>query len=80
MPWIQPVTDEEWPDALAALAEAQRKHLGTVLNSARLSAYVPPIALGSAEMGRGLSRSHRTDKRLDHLLNLRVAAIVGCPL
>jgi hypothetical protein len=31
-------------------------------------------------MSRGFSRSGKVPARLSHLLNLRVGAIVGCPL
>ena len=73
------VTDDELADELRPLADAQRKRYGAVLNTLRQSAYAPNVAQGATEMGKALGRSRRITTRLDYLLNLRVAAIVGCP-
>jgi hypothetical protein len=80
MAWLPEVPDDEMPEELADTVAAQRKFYGEVLHSTRMSAYVPHIALGAGAMSRGFSRSGRTPKQLANLLNLRVAAIVGCPL
>lgn len=80
MAWLPEVADDEMPEELADTVAAQRKVYGEVLNSTRLSAHVPHIALGSGAMSRAFSRSGRTPRQLTNLLNLRVAAIVGCPL
>jgi hypothetical protein len=80
MAWLPEVADDEMPQELADTIAAQRTFYGDVLNSTRLNAHAPQIVLGTGAMGRALSRSGRTSKRLAHLLNLRVAAIVGCPL
>lgn len=73
------VPDDAIPEELREMAEAQRRHYGTLLNSLRMTAYVPHVALGQAAMTRELARSHRIPRRLSSLVNLRVAAIVGCP-
>lgn len=74
------VRDEDFPEELREMAAAQRKHYGTVLNSLRQTAHAPRVALGQAAMSRELARSRKIEPRLSYLLNLRVAAIVGCPL
>ncbi|MDI3305764.1 MAG: hypothetical protein QJR07_09305 [Acetobacteraceae bacterium] len=74
------VPDAEIPSSLRALADAQVRLYGTVLHSLRQTAHAPHVALGQAAMSRELSRINRIDRRLNALLNLRVAAIVGCPL
>jgi hypothetical protein len=78
--WLPDVDIEAMEPDVAKMAEAQIKTFGTVLNSTRQSAHVPAVAAGAAAMSRGLKRSGKTPTRLDHLLNLRVGAIVGCPL
>ena len=80
MPWLPPVPDDEMPAELDNTLAAQRKTFGTVLNSTRLAAHTPALDQGTGGMSRALSRSGRTPRRLSYLLNLRVAAIVGCPL
>lgn len=80
MAWAPEVSDDAMPDELADMVAAQRAHYGTVLHSTRMSAHIPAVALAAGGMGRAFSRSGRTARRLAHLLNLRVAAIVGCPL
>ncbi len=60
------------------IVEAQRKRYGVVLNSARQLAHAPRVAIGASAMSRELTRSGRIQPRLSALLNLRVAAIVGC--
>lgn len=80
MAWLPGVPDDEIPDSLAQMADGQRRAYGSVLNSLRQSARIPEVALGMSEMGKALSRSHKVEPRLSRLLNLRVAAIVGCPL
>jgi hypothetical protein len=78
--WLPDVELEAMEPDVAKMAEAQIKAYGTVLNSTRQSAYIPAVAAGAAAMSRGLRRSGKTPARLSHLLNLRVGAIVGCPL
>jgi len=74
------VPDADIPSSLRDLADAQVRIYGTVLNSLRQTAHAPNVALAAAAMSRELSRGMRTSRRLHALLNLRVAAIVGCPL
>lgn len=79
MTWLKDVTDEEMPAELKDIVAAQAKHYGTVLNSTRRGAQAPHVLLGAAAMSKAFSRSRKVPKRLSHLLNLRVGAIVGCP-
>ncbi|MCM8747971.1 hypothetical protein NET02_02295 [Thermomicrobiaceae bacterium CFH 74404] len=72
------VPDSEIPQEMREIVEAQRKHYGCVLNSARQLAYAPRVAIGAAAMTRELARSRQIEPRLSALLNLRIAAIVGC--
>ena len=74
------VRDDEWPEELRDTAEAQLKAYGTILNSTRQAAHAPRVALGASAMSRELARSRLVPPRVAHLVNLRVAAIVGCPL
>lgn len=79
MAWLPDVEDDAFADEVRKLADAQVNAYGTVLNSLRQSAHTPAIASGAAAMSRRLSRSGKTPRRLDHLLNLRVGSIIGCP-
>ncbi|HUZ01369.1 MAG TPA: hypothetical protein VMU89_13545 [Thermomicrobiaceae bacterium] len=74
------VPDDGMPMELEEMAAAQRRHYGTVLNSLRQTAHAPRVPLGASAMGRELGRSGKLGPRMTALLNLRVAAIVGCPL
>ncbi|HET7036785.1 MAG TPA: hypothetical protein VFI42_13955 [Thermomicrobiaceae bacterium] len=74
------VPDEAMAPELAPQINAQLKEYGTTLNSLRQAAHTPPIALASPTMGRAISRSGQIPPRLVSLVNLRVAATVGCPL
>ena len=80
MAWLPDVETDAMAPEVSKLAEAQMTSMGTVLNSLRQSAHTPAIATGAAAMSRGFSRSGKVAARLSHLLNLRVGAIVGCPL
>jgi hypothetical protein len=80
MAWLPDVSDEEMPPELHDTVAAQLKAYGVVLNSTRQAAHVPAVALGTGAMSRAFSRSGKVSRRLSLLLNLRVAAIVGCPL
>ena len=73
------VPDEDFPQELAPVVQAQLKAYGTLLNSTRQAAHTPPIALAAPGMGRAISRSGLIAPRLVSLVNLRVSAIVGCP-
>jgi hypothetical protein len=79
MAWLKDVPDEEMPAELKDTVAGQEKHYGAVLNSTRQGAHAPHVQLGTAEMSKAFARSRKTPKRLAHLLNLRVGAIVGCP-
>lgn len=79
MAWLKDVPDEEMPAELKDIVAAQEKHYGVVLSSTRQGAHAPRVLLGAAEMSKAFSRSRKVPKRLSHLLNLRVGAIVGCP-
>jgi len=79
MPFLPDVSDAEFPSELEAVAEAQRKLYGKILNPTRQSAYVPHIALGVQALARSFTRSPKLPGRISELVNVRVAAIVGCP-
>lgn len=79
MPHLPDVQDADFPGELDAVADAQRKRYGMVLNPTRQSAYVPHIALGVQALARSFTRSPQLSGRISELLNVRVAAIVGCP-
>ncbi len=79
MTWIDDVPEDQVPDVLADSVRNQKKHYGTVLNSTRKVAHTPHIALGQGEMSKAFSRTRHVSARHSHLLNLRVAGIVGCP-
>lgn len=72
------VPDCKIPPEMQEIVEAQRRRYGVVLNSARQLAYAPRVAIGASAMSRELARSRQIEPRLSTLLNLRVAAIVGC--
>lgn len=74
------ISGEAMPDELREMVDAQERHYGAVLNSLRQTAHSPGVVLAASAMSRDLARAVRTPSRLSALLNLRVAAIVGCPL
>ncbi len=76
---ISDVSDDQMPEILADTIKAQIKTFGHVLNPTRKVAHTPHIALAQGGMARAIGRTGRVSKKLDHLLNLRVSAIVGCP-
>lgn len=80
MPWVPEIADDEMPVELAETIAAQYQTFGTVLNSTRVAAHVPALVAGTGAMGRAFSRSGLVPRRMSSLVNLRVAAIVGCPL
>lgn len=80
MAWLPGVPDDEIPDSLAQMADGQRRAYGGLLNSLRQSARIPEVALAISGMGKSFSLSRKIEPRLARLVNLRVAAIVGCPL
>lgn len=79
MGWLKDVPVEDMPAELQDSVTAQQKRYGTVLNSTRQGAHAPRVLLGAGAMSTALARSRKVSRRLAHLLNLRVAAIVGCP-
>ncbi len=80
MPFLPDLQDDEFPAAMTDAVEAQIKAFGFVLNSTRIVGHTPHINEAAGGLSRATSRNRQIPRRLHALINLRVAAIVGCPL
>ncbi|MBI4298174.1 MAG: hypothetical protein HY666_00220 [Chloroflexi bacterium] len=79
MPRIHPLKEEEVPSESRAYFERSRLSFGAVLQSTALYAYCPPILEGISLLGTSIERSRKLTRQLRCLINVKVAAIVGCP-
>ena len=59
--------------------QRDRAAFGTVLNSTGLYAHCPPILDAAKSLGAAVEQSGRLPRQLRCLLNVRAAAMVGCP-
>lgn len=70
--------EEAPPEARAAYDRNLDAH-GVVLNSTGIYAYRPMIQAGAGALARGVAESGLLPPRVKVLVNLRVAALAGCP-
>ena len=59
--------------------QRDRSAFGTVLNSTGFYAYCPQIMEAAKALGTAMERSGKVSRELRCLLNVRAAAMVGCP-
>ena len=52
---------------------------GQPLNTTRIAAYRPAIAIAAGRLGQAIATSGLIPEQLRLLLNVRVASLVGCP-
>jgi hypothetical protein len=79
MPRIPPLDRDHAPDEAAPLFDADLNAFGQVLNSTAVAAYRPAIALAAKQLGQAVSKAGLIPDQLRLLINVRVAALVGCP-
>ena len=76
---IRPLTEEEAHSASQSHFQGDLDAFGTILPSTGLYAYCPPILDGVKALGAGVEKSKQLSSQLQCLLNIKVAAMVGCP-
>lgn len=76
---IRPLREEEADPGSRVHFERDRTAFNTVLNSTGISAYCPPILNATKVLGAAIEQSGRLPRELRCLLNVRAAAMVGCP-
>jgi AhpD family alkylhydroperoxidase len=74
------------PLSINAASEAQRKlfgaierHYGKLLDPVAVTAHNPAILEAMLAFERALTQANALSPRLKHLVNLKVAALLGCP-
>lgn len=80
MPHLPEIQDDEFSAAMQPAVDAQRKAFGFVLNGTRIMGHAPHVNDAAGALSRATARNRAIPKRMHSLLNLRTAAIVGCPL
>lgn len=76
---IRALTRDEAPAEVRAFYDRNLETYGQVLNTTGLYAYRPSIQLGFRALSEGVVSSGLIPARLRHLINVRVASLVGCP-
>ena len=79
MPRIRPLTKNEISSDMQVFFESQIEKTGVVFNSTGIQAYCPPILKGMNALAQGIAQSGQLEPSLQRLLNLKAAAIIGCP-
>ena len=79
MPRIRPITLEEAAPQVKAVMERNLETFGRVLPSTEVYGHAPSIQEGAQALNAGISDAGRISPQLRSLMNVRVAAMVGCP-
>jgi hypothetical protein len=79
MPRVPPLDRDRAADEAAPLFDADLKAFGEVLNSTAVAAYRPAIAVAAKQLGKAVANAGLIPEQLRLLINVRVAALVGCP-
>ena len=79
MPRIRPITLEEAAPQVKAIMERNLETFGRVLPSTEVYGHAPSIQEGAQALNAGITDAGRISPQLRSLMNVRVAAIVGCP-
>ena len=76
---IRPLKEEDVDPESRVHFERDRVAFRTVLDSTGIAAYCPPILNATKVIGAAIEASGRLPRELRCLLNVRAAAMVGCP-
>lgn len=79
MPRIRPITVEEATLEVRAAMERNLEAFGRVLPSTEVYGHSPSVQEGARALDAGITAAGRIAPQLRALMNVRVAAIVGCP-
>jgi alkylhydroperoxidase family enzyme len=79
MPRIRPITLEEAAPQVKAVMERNLETFGRVLPSTEVYGHAPSIQEGAQALNAGITDAGRISPQLRSLMNVRVAAMVGCP-
>jgi len=80
MPRLTGLNKEEVSPEIRRIFDRQEARYGAVLYNHRVLARRPAILWGFRAMWDGLEEDARLEPRLRHLLNVKVASLVGCGL
>ena len=76
---LRPLQDNEVSEEIQEHFSRDRAGFGTVLNSSGFYAYCPPVMTAARALGQAVEKSGKVPRQLRCLLNVRAAAMVGCP-
>jgi hypothetical protein len=79
MPRIRLVTEEEAAPLTRELMKRDLAQHGHVLPGTGIYGHAPTIQEGARALDAGITAAGRISPQLRRLMNVRVAAIVGCP-
>jgi len=79
MPRIRPITLDEAEPQVRAAMERNLEVFGRVLPSTEVYGHAPSVQEGARALDAGITASGRISPELRSLMNVRVAATVGCP-
>ena len=79
MPRIRQITLEDAAPQVRAIMERNLETFGRVLPSTEVYGHAPSIQEGAQALNAGITAAGRISPQLRSLMNVRVAAIVGCP-
>ncbi len=76
---ITPVTREAATDAQRAVFDRIEQHFGRPLTAVTVTAHNQAVLDAVLAFERAIARADRLGDRINHLVNLKVAALLGCP-
>ena len=79
MPRIRPITTEEAAPQVRAAMERNIEAFGRVLPSTEVYGHSPSVQEGAQALNAGITDAGRISPQLRSLMNVRVAALIGCP-
>ena len=79
MPRIRPITTEEAVPQVRAAMERNIEAFGRVLPSTEVYGHSPSVQEGAQALNAGITAAGRISPELRSLMNVRVAATIGCP-
>ncbi len=79
MPRIPPLDRDAAAPEVRVLFDQDAEAYGEALNTTRIAAYRPGIALAAKELGRAVANAGLIAAQLRLLINVHVARLVGCP-
>ncbi len=76
---IRPLKEKDVSPESQVHFQRDRTLFGTVLNSTGIYAHCPPILHAAKVLGAAIEQSGRLPRELRCLINVKAAALVGCP-